>query len=132
MLSTGGGRAARFGLLATNQSWRPIPDEVIKEGLQVVLNLNHHSLLICSTSGIFETGLLVGCQGKVQGWNYNSIVVEYNSYSFIPLFLILVCMRIRRQMIIAQEIRDEQERDALAAAADQAQNGRIVVAENWS
>jgi tyrosine-protein phosphatase SIW14 len=28
-----------------------------------------------------ETGALVGCLRKLQGWNYNSIVVEYRSFA---------------------------------------------------
>jgi protein tyrosine/serine phosphatase len=62
-------------------SWRPISDEVIKEGLQIVLNKDTHPVLICCTSGILETSILVGCLRKLQGWNYNSIVVEYRIWA---------------------------------------------------
>ncbi|KAJ3306247.1 hypothetical protein HDV03_000167 [Kappamyces sp. JEL0829] len=64
-------------------SWRPVSDEVIKEGLQIALNADTYPLLICCTSGVFETGVLVGCLRKLQGWNFNSIVVEYR-YDAVP------------------------------------------------
>lgn len=67
--------------LNTPGSWRPVSDEMIKEGLEVVLNADHYPLLVMCSSGSFETGALIGCLRKMQGWNFNSIVVEYRSYA---------------------------------------------------
>ncbi|EIE77595.1 hypothetical protein RO3G_02299 [Rhizopus delemar RA 99-880] len=33
------------------------------------------------TSGIHETGTLVGCLRKLEGWNFSSIVTEYRAYA---------------------------------------------------
>lgn len=54
-----------------------------------------------------------------------AIIVNTSVYFYIliPLILILVCMRIRRQMLIAEEIRQEQER----AAQEAINNGQVVV-----
>ncbi|EGF79271.1 hypothetical protein BATDEDRAFT_6727, partial [Batrachochytrium dendrobatidis JAM81] len=62
-------------------SWRPVSEEMIKEGLELILNADKHPLLIMCTSGVQETGALVGCLRKLQGWNFNSIVVEYRSFA---------------------------------------------------
>jgi protein tyrosine/serine phosphatase len=39
-----------------------------------------YSILIASftSSGIHETGTLVGCLRKLEGWNFSSIVTEVN------------------------------------------------------
>jgi protein tyrosine/serine phosphatase len=57
-------------------SWRPVSDELIKEGLEVILNTANHPVLVMDTSGVHETGALIGCLRKIQGWNFNSIIVE--------------------------------------------------------
>ncbi|KAJ2075503.1 hypothetical protein GGI16_008547, partial [Coemansia sp. S142-1] len=40
-----------------------------------------HPLLIVCSSGVRETGTLVGCLRKLQHWNFNSIVYEYRSFA---------------------------------------------------
>ncbi|KAI8805763.1 tyrosine phosphatase family-domain-containing protein [Cladochytrium replicatum] len=61
--------------------WRPISEELIKEGLQFILNAQHHPVLVMCTSGIHETGMLVGCLRKLQHYSFNSIIMEYRSYA---------------------------------------------------
>ncbi|KXN68131.1 hypothetical protein CONCODRAFT_72464 [Conidiobolus coronatus NRRL 28638] len=39
-------------------SWRPISEEIIKEGLQFILNSTNHPILIMCTLGIHETGAM--------------------------------------------------------------------------
>ncbi|KAG5458414.1 MAG: tyrosine phosphatase family-domain-containing protein [Olpidium bornovanus] len=57
-----------------NVTWRPVSDELIKEGLELILNEENHPVLI--QAGIHETGTFVGCLRKLQGWNFSSIVGE--------------------------------------------------------
>ncbi|KAI9143588.1 tyrosine phosphatase family-domain-containing protein [Paraphysoderma sedebokerense] len=64
-----------------NIGWRPVSEELIKEGLEIVLNTDYHPVIVICTSGIHETGTFVGCLRKLQHWNFNSIVVEYRSYA---------------------------------------------------
>lgn len=33
------------------------------------------------SGGIFETGTLLGCLRKIQGWNLSSILFEYRSFA---------------------------------------------------
>eukprot|EP00842_Homolaphlyctis_polyrhiza_P006456 jgi/Hompol1/6811/HPOL_005104-RA len=63
-------------LVKPNASWRPVSEELIKEALELLLDATSHPILIMCTSGVHETGTLVGCLRKLQGWNFNSIVVE--------------------------------------------------------
>ncbi|KAJ1936829.1 hypothetical protein FBU59_004934 [Linderina macrospora] len=60
----------------SNLGWKPVSEELIKEALQSVLDKTNHPLLIVCSSGVRETGTLVGCLRKLQHWNFNSIVYE--------------------------------------------------------
>ncbi|CAG8582189.1 322_t:CDS:2 [Paraglomus occultum] len=64
-----------------NIGWRPVSEELIKDGLELVLDVANHPILVMCTSGIHETGIFVGCLRKLQDWNFCSIVVEYRSYA---------------------------------------------------
>lgn len=62
-------------------SWRPVSEELIKEGLEILLDDTLHPVLVMCTTGVQETGALVGCLRKLQDWNYNSIIVEYRAFA---------------------------------------------------
>ncbi|TPX31858.1 hypothetical protein SmJEL517_g04919 [Synchytrium microbalum] len=61
--------------------WRPVSEELIKDGLELILDKANYPVLVMCTSGIHETGIFVGCLRKLQRWNFNSIVVEYRSFA---------------------------------------------------
>ncbi|KAJ3398828.1 hypothetical protein HDV05_002295, partial [Chytridiales sp. JEL 0842] len=63
------------------QGWKPVSEEMVKEGLQFVLNRENHPTMVMCTSGLHETGTFIGCLRKLQGWDFNSIVVEYRFYA---------------------------------------------------
>lgn len=58
-------------------SWKPISEVVIKEGLELVLQKEAHPIIVLCASGIHQTGLLVGCLRKLQGWLLTSVLHEY-------------------------------------------------------
>ncbi|CAG8439489.1 21295_t:CDS:10 [Rhizophagus irregularis] len=64
-----------------NLGWRPVSEELIKDGLEMALDVGNHPILVLCTSGIHETGTFVGCLRKLQNWNFSSIVAEYRSYA---------------------------------------------------
>ncbi|KAJ3362331.1 hypothetical protein GGF32_006166 [Allomyces javanicus] len=64
-------------------TWRPVPEELIKEALELVLDASRtHPVLVCCTTGVHETGVLVACLRRMQRWNFNSIVAEFRAFSF--------------------------------------------------
>ncbi|CDS11184.1 hypothetical protein LRAMOSA03447 [Lichtheimia ramosa] len=108
-------------------TWRPVSEELIKEGLELILNKETHPVLIMCTSGIHESGTLVGCLRKLEGWNFSSIITEYRAYAgtkaryvneqFIELFdLDLVTLPpnlpdwlIDQQNMLAEEMAEQEE-----------------------
>ncbi|KAK4529973.1 hypothetical protein CCYA_CCYA03G0830 [Cyanidiococcus yangmingshanensis] len=62
-------------------SWKPCPEELVKEALEIVLYRPAHPLLICGASGVHAVGVVVGCLRKLLGWSLSSIVNEYRSYA---------------------------------------------------
>ncbi|KAJ1837507.1 hypothetical protein LPJ73_007376 [Coemansia sp. RSA 2703] len=65
----------------SNLGWKPVSEELIKDGLECILDKRNHPLLIVCSSGVRETGTLVGCLRKLQHWNFNSVVYEYRSFA---------------------------------------------------
>ncbi|KAL0084601.1 protein-tyrosine phosphatase [Phycomyces blakesleeanus] len=106
-------------------TWRPVSEELIKEGLELILSVETHPVLIMCTSGIHETGTLVGCLRKLEGWNFSSIVTEYRAYAgtkaryvneqFIELFdldLVTLPLNIPSWLIDQQNMLAEEEAEA--------------------
>eukprot|EP00899_Mesostigma_viride_P008065 jgi/Mesvir1/1725/Mv21178-RA.3 len=57
-------------------TWRPISEELVKEGLEIILDATSHPVMAMCSSGIHQTGTLVGCLRKLQRWNLTSIIEE--------------------------------------------------------
>ncbi|KAJ2648449.1 hypothetical protein IWW40_003865 [Coemansia sp. RSA 1250] len=64
-----------------NLGWKPVSEELIKDALECLLDKRNHPLLVVCSSGVRETGTLIGCLRKLQHWNFNSIVYEYRSFA---------------------------------------------------
>jgi len=63
------------------KSWRVIPDEMVKEAIEWSYRLEHRPVLFMCTSGLFETGIVVGCLRRLQGWDLLATVAEYRSFA---------------------------------------------------
>ena len=47
----------------------------------VQLDARNHPVLVCCTSGIFQTAPLVGCLRRVQNWSLTAILDEYRAFA---------------------------------------------------
>jgi len=76
-------RHIHLGLKAwkPDETWKPVTEELIKETLEIVLDINYHPVMVMCASGIHQTGTLVGCLRRLQNWSLNSILAEYKSYA---------------------------------------------------
>ncbi|GAM26203.1 hypothetical protein SAMD00019534_093780, partial [Acytostelium subglobosum LB1] len=104
-------------------SWKPVTEELIKETMEIVLNYDFYPLMITCTSGIHQTGVLVGCLRRLQNWNLTSILVEYRSFTgqsntryvneqFIELFdvdLVTLPNNLPRWFVEQQRLLEEEE-----------------------
>ncbi|KAG0342801.1 hypothetical protein BG000_001131 [Podila horticola] len=61
--------------------WKPLSEELIKDGLEMVLDANNYPIVVMDTSGIHEIGTFMGCLRRLQHWNFSSIIVEYRAYA---------------------------------------------------
>ncbi|KAF9338996.1 tyrosine phosphatase family-domain-containing protein [Linnemannia elongata] len=61
--------------------WKPLSEELIKEGLEMILDVNNYPIMVMDTSGIHEIGTFMGCLRRLQHWNLSSIIVEYRAYA---------------------------------------------------
>ncbi|KAJ6403967.1 hypothetical protein OIU84_012209 [Salix udensis] len=58
-----------------------IPQDTIREALQLVLDVKNHPILIHCKRGKHRTGCLVGCLRKLQQWCLTSIFDEYQRFA---------------------------------------------------
>eukprot|EP00729_Bicosta_minor_P010838 gene10838-16474_t len=56
-------------------------EELIKEAIEMVLDQQNHPLVLMCQSGVQETGLVVGCLRRLQGWCMTSCLSEYRMYA---------------------------------------------------
>ncbi|KAF8927510.1 tyrosine phosphatase family-domain-containing protein [Dissophora ornata] len=61
--------------------WKPMSEELIKDGLEMILDANNYPIIVMDTSGIHEIGTFMGCLRRLQHWNFSSIIVEYRAYA---------------------------------------------------
>lgn len=71
----------QFGIQGNKEPFADIPEPVIRDALQVLLDVRHHPLLIHCNKGKHRTGCLVGCLRKVQRWSLTSIFDEYRRFA---------------------------------------------------
>lgn len=64
-----------------DKTWKSVSVELVKEGLETILNTERHPLLVMCTSGLQETGTLVGCLRRMQCWHLSSVLDEYHRYA---------------------------------------------------
>mmetsp|Transcript_3485 Transcript_3485/g.6601 ORF Transcript_3485/g.6601 Transcript_3485/m.6601 type:complete len:348 (+) Transcript_3485:21-1064(+) len=76
-------RLVRLGFTTWREdlSWKPVNEELIKEGLEILLNFEKHPVLIMCTSGAHETGTLVGCLRRLQNWALSACLDEYTRFA---------------------------------------------------
>ncbi|KAG9324243.1 hypothetical protein KVV02_002190 [Mortierella alpina] len=87
----GGGTAGSSSYAVTTPSipaapfqtswWKPLSEELIKDGLEMVLDAKNYPIIVMDTSGIHEIGTFMGCLRRLQHWNFSSIIVEYRAYA---------------------------------------------------
>ncbi|KAK9089764.1 hypothetical protein Scep_028846 [Stephania cephalantha] len=80
-LMMNGIRLFHFGIEGTKEPFVNIPEDVIREALEVVLDARNRPLLIHCKRGKHRTGCLVGCLRKLQTWCLSSIFNEYQSFA---------------------------------------------------
>ncbi|KAG0233425.1 hypothetical protein BGW41_001483 [Actinomortierella wolfii] len=61
--------------------WKPLSEELIKDGLELILDAKNYPIIVMDTSGIHEIGTFMGCLRRLQHWNFSSIIVEYRAYA---------------------------------------------------
>lgn len=71
----------QFGIQGNKEPFVDIPEPVIRDALQVLLDVRRHPLLIHCNKGKHRTGCLVGCLRKVQRWSLTAIFEEYRRFA---------------------------------------------------
>ncbi len=70
-----------LGLSRPSNNWKPISEELVKEGIEFILNPSKQPALISCSTGVDETGVFVAILRKYQNWSLNSILMEYKSFA---------------------------------------------------
>jgi len=62
-------------------TWKPVTEELMKEALEIVLDVNTYPVMVTCTTGVHQTGVLVGCLRRLQNWSLASILIEHRMYA---------------------------------------------------
>ena len=65
-----------------SHGWRPTSEELLKEAIELVLDVRNHPLMLMCTSGVHQTGTVVGCLRRIQRYSFTSIIDELRSFAF--------------------------------------------------
>ncbi|KAK8524308.1 hypothetical protein V6N13_015335 [Hibiscus sabdariffa] len=71
----------QFGIDGCKEPFVNIPEETIREALNVVLDVKNHPVLIHCKRGKHRTGCVVGCLRKLHRWCLSSIFDEYQRFA---------------------------------------------------
>ncbi|WCJ37487.1 Phosphotyrosine protein phosphatases superfamily protein [Euphorbia peplus] len=80
-LKDNGIRLFQFGIESHKEPFVNIPEDSIREALNVVLDTRNHPILIHCKRGKHRTGCVVGCLRKLQRWCLTSIFDEYQRFA---------------------------------------------------
>ncbi|KAI9220452.1 tyrosine phosphatase family-domain-containing protein [Blastocladiella britannica] len=61
--------------------WRPCPEDLVKDALEIAMDPRRQPVLLACTTGLHETGCVVGCLRRMQHWNFTSIQAEYRAFA---------------------------------------------------
>jgi tyrosine-protein phosphatase SIW14 len=81
-LETIGAKLCQFGVAGNKEPFVDIPEGIIREALEKLLDVANHPILIHCNKGKHRTGCLVGCLRKFQKWSMTSIFDEYRRFSY--------------------------------------------------
>lgn len=60
--------------------WRPIPESVVKDSLELALRVENYPTVIMCSEGTNRTGVVVGILRRIQRWSFNSTISEYRAF----------------------------------------------------
>lgn len=69
------------GVWKSETSWKPISEDLIKDALEIVLDVTNHPILVMCSGDIHTTGTVVGCLRRLQQWSLTPILEEYRRYA---------------------------------------------------
>lgn len=55
--------------------------DLVKRALEIVLDEEHHPVLVMCQSGVHQTGTLVGCLRKLQCWSFTAVLDEFTNFA---------------------------------------------------
>ncbi|KAG4953202.1 hypothetical protein AAZX31_14G047600 [Glycine max] len=80
-LKSNGIKLFQFGIEGHKEPFVNIPEDTIREALEVVLDVRNHPVIIHCKRGKHRTGCLVGCYRKLQKWCLSSVFDEYQRFA---------------------------------------------------
>lgn len=80
-LKSNGIRLFQFGIDGCKEPFVNIPEDTIRQALEVVLDVRNHPVLVHCKRGKHRTGCVVGCLRKLQRWCLTSIFDEYQRFA---------------------------------------------------
>lgn len=71
----------RIGMSGNKEPFVKIPNDLLTQALEVVLNPENQPILVHCNRGKHRTGCLIGCIRKLQDWSLTMILEEYRRFA---------------------------------------------------
>jgi len=82
-------RGIRLVNLIGHETWSEpdvtLKSESVKRALEILLNSDHHPVLVMCTTGLHHTGAICAALRQVQGWAFTSILEEFRRFASADL-----------------------------------------------
>ena len=75
-------RLVHLGINWQSTPWKPVSQELVKEAIEIALDVKNYPLMLMCTSGVHQTGTVVGCLRKMQHRSFTSVIDEMRSFAF--------------------------------------------------
>lgn len=69
-----------LGTMRSND-WKPVSEDLVKDAIELLVNPETRPVIIMCSSGVHQTGVVVGCLRRLQNWSISACLHEYRMYA---------------------------------------------------
>lgn len=64
-----------------SSDWKPVSEDLVKDAIELLANPETRPVIIMCSSGVHQTGVVVGCLRRLQHWSISACLHEYRMFA---------------------------------------------------